>query len=298
MPRLETSSGWSRLTADIKAVFAPSTGSMGERGAILKTVLLRSVRITVSSSGQAPVLPLRIRPAFVVLNVLDLILLGILGFHPRGQTWIRLNDKLLHFVCFFLATAMFYMIWDVDEPARTSYLWRNASLILSAITCLLVGGIGSEIVQSLLPYKQFQIGDIVANLLGSSLGLWFSYHLEKRYRARRELERLYAPLDIEDYGDLLDDEDDGADLDPTPNPRSSLKTSSSTAGANKKTRFAADVWDDSLDIDNLPARGPARAAPEATPAVSGSTSRQDIFTIDDNEPPSPPAQPNVWTQAQ
>ena len=29
---------------------------------------------------------------------------------------------------------MFYMIWDVDEPARTSYLWRNASLILSAIT--------------------------------------------------------------------------------------------------------------------------------------------------------------------
>ncbi|KAI3475893.1 hypothetical protein L1887_62653 [Cichorium endivia] len=193
---------------------------------------------------------------------------------------------------------MFYMIWDVDEPARTSYLWRNASLILSAITCLLVGGIGSEIVQSLLPYKQFQIGDIVANLLGSSLGLWFSYHLEKRYRARRELERLYAPLDIEDYGDLLDDEDDGADLDPTPNPRSSLKTSSSTAGANKKTRFAADVWDDSLDIDNLPARGPARAAPEATPAVSGSTSRQDIFTIDDNEPPSPPAQPNVWTQAQ
>lgn len=35
-------------------------------------------------------------------------------------------------------------------------------------------------------YKEFRIGDVVANLLGSSLGLYISYHLEKYYRHRRE----------------------------------------------------------------------------------------------------------------
>lgn len=40
-------------------------------------------------------------------------------------------------------------------------------------------------------HKEFQIGDVVANLLGSSVGLYISYHLEKYYRHRREvLDRL------------------------------------------------------------------------------------------------------------
>ncbi|SPO25765.1 uncharacterized protein UTRI_03130 [Ustilago trichophora] len=325
MPRLETTSGWSRLKDDVAALFSPSTGSLSARLAILKTLLLRSVRLslgTQSSSSTAPLLPLRIRPAFVILNILDLILLGILGFHPRGQTWIRINDKILHFVCFFLATAMFYMIWDVDEPARASYLWRNASLILTGITCFLVGGIGSEIVQSLLPYKQFQIGDIVANLLGSSLGLFFSYHLEKRYRARRELERLYAPLDIEDYGDLDDEAED--DLDhrsmqrPTA-PRSSLKQSHATTsgGAKKKARFDSNIWDDSVEIDSLPSRNKSSDAVSSDPlseAASSSTiapakRREDLFSIDDDEDDDDEANtgkanangaltdaPNVWKQ--
>ncbi len=62
--------------------------------------------------------------------------------------------------------------------------------------------------QSLLPYKVFQWGDVVANLVGSSLGLWFAWNVEKRFRVRRELERLYAPLDAEDYGDFDGDAED------------------------------------------------------------------------------------------
>ena len=297
MPRLETTSGWSRLRDDIAALFSPSTGPIGARAAIIKTILLRSVRLSLGTqpSSSAPLLPLRIRPAFVILNVLDLIFLGVLGFHPRGQTWIRINDKILHFVCFFLATAMFYMIWDVDEPARASYLWRNASLILTGVTCFLVGGIGSEIVQSLLPYKQFQMGDIIANLLGSSLGLFFSYHLEKRYRARRELERLYAPLDIEDYGDLSEDED-ADDVRPAQHrpsaPRSSLKQSSTPAkGAKKKARFDSNIWDDSVDdIESLPSRArPAAAASDPLTEFASSSGagaprpREDLFSIDDDD---------------
>lgn len=211
---------------------------------------------------------------------------------------------------------MFYMIWDVDEPARASYVWRNASLILTAITCFLVGGIGSEIVQSLLPYKQFQIGDIIANLLGSSLGLFFSYHLERRYRARRELERLYAPLDIEDYGDLDEYE---ADEDEEPNhsqpsantiggaPRSSLKSNSSSsksAGGKKKARFDDNnIWDDNVEIDTAPSSTRAINHSKVTVGdgadplnVSSSSSssgrtaageatkrKEDLFSIDDDE---------------
>ena len=36
-------------------------------------------------------------------------------------------------------------------------------------------------------HKEFQIGDVVANLLGSSVGLYISYYLEKYYRHRREV---------------------------------------------------------------------------------------------------------------
>lgn len=45
--------------------------------------------------------PLRIRPALVVLNALTLIILGLMGFHPRGQAFVPFNDKVLHFACFF-----------------------------------------------------------------------------------------------------------------------------------------------------------------------------------------------------
>ena len=321
MPRLETSSGWSRFRDDVAALFSPRTGSISARGAILKQLLLRSVRISLgpspsSSSSSPPLLPLRIRPAFVILNILDLIFLGILGFHPRGQTWIRINDKILHFVCFFLATAMFYMIWDVDEPARASYIWRNASLILTALTCFLVGGIGSEIVQSLLPYKVFQFGDIVANLLGSSLGLFFSYHLEKRYRARRELERLYAPLDIEDYGDL-DDGEDEQELEhvraerAVGGLRSSLKQSNGEASrAPKKTRFDGDIWDDSVDLHTSSSpRSTSKLQESSSSSASAGgvpVNKQDLFSIDDDEDQDDDdgdaktkttdgaAEPNVW----
>ena len=45
---------------------------------------------------------------------------------------------------------------------------------------------GPSIFICTLQYKEFRIGDVVANLLGSSLGLYISYHLEKYYRHRRE----------------------------------------------------------------------------------------------------------------
>ncbi|KAK0568828.1 hypothetical protein OC861_001521 [Tilletia horrida] len=79
-----------------------------------------------------------------------------------------------------------------------------------------------------LQYKTFDFFDIVANMLGSALGLFLAYHAERRYRTRRELERLYQPLDADDedafamdleYG-IGEDEDDDDDDDDDEDERS------------------------------------------------------------------------------
>lgn len=75
--------------------------------------------------------------------------------------------------------------------------WRHAPLILTLFISILVGCVGSEFIQASLPYKTFQLGDIIANLLGASIGLYAASRMEQRYREHCELQQLYAPLDLE-----------------------------------------------------------------------------------------------------
>jgi len=93
-------------------------------------------------------------------------------------------------------------------------IWKYTPLILTIFTSIIAGGIGSEFIQSLLPvclwsadpqYKTFQLGDILANLMGSCTGLYAAYYMEQRYRARCELQQLYAPLDLENVSEPEDD---------------------------------------------------------------------------------------------
>lgn len=51
--------------------------------------------------------------------------------------------------------------------------------------------------QGALPYKRFEVGDILANLLGAGVALYAAEQLEKRRRERAELSRLYLPADEE-----------------------------------------------------------------------------------------------------
>ncbi|KAH9935689.1 uncharacterized protein B0H18DRAFT_420511 [Fomitopsis serialis] len=141
-----------------------------------------------------------------------MLILAFLGF-TNAAHGLPINDKLLHFFCLSLATGVFYFIFDVEEDARRVWFWRSAPLIFTGITCFFLGGIVSEFVQSLLPvrYKQFQIGDVAANLLGSSLGLYIAYHLERYYRNRREISRLYQPLQFD-----ADEEEDDIEIDERP----------------------------------------------------------------------------------
>ncbi|GAA5991502.1 hypothetical protein JCM5350_005187 [Sporobolomyces pararoseus] len=163
----------------------------------------------------SPNLPLRIRPFFLLTTFLTLLLLSLLGFHPTLATRLAppsvpFSDKVLHFVCFALATAGFYRIWKVQDEARKAWVgWRMFNEIVTFAVCCIVGGIFSEIVQSLLPYKTFQFGDVFANLLGSGLALWWSWKRAREDRRDKELRRLYTRMDQfddDENSDLDDDE--------------------------------------------------------------------------------------------
>ncbi|KAF8513147.1 hypothetical protein BU17DRAFT_53464 [Hysterangium stoloniferum] len=185
--------------------------------------------------------PIRLRPWFLVFTSLVMILLAFLGF-----TNFLIHApmvEILHFICLGVATGVFYFIWDVDDEARRIWIWRNSGLILTGIICFFFGGFISEVIQSLLPYKQFDFGDVIANLLGSMLGLWVSYHLERYYRHRREISRLYQPLSV-------DEEDLFSDSDPEEVSRGLHLLSTSThrpskSAASNTPVHVNHVWDES-----------------------------------------------------
>jgi len=170
-------------------------------------------------------MPVRFRPWFLVFTCFIMVVLAFLGFTNFSRS-LPLNDKLLHFLCFCIATGVFYFIIDVEESVRRIWFWRHSSLIFTGFTCFFCGGILSELVQAALPFKHFEWGDVLSNLLGSSLGLYVAYHLERYYRHRREIARLYRPLSgsVSDFEEEEDEEDEsmGTQLLPTHHVHTSL----------------------------------------------------------------------------
>lgn len=199
-------------------------------------------------------LPLRLRPWFLVFTCLILLSLAFLGFTNFSHS-LPLNDKLLHFLCMGLATSVFYFIFDVEEDARRIWFWRSAPLIFTGVVCFFLGGIVSEFVQSMLPYKEFQVGDVAANLLGSTLGLYIAYHLERYYRHRREIHSLYRPLDTQSIpsDDEEDDDTGGTQLLPlhhTPLASPTKPTTPNRPSIPKATRLS-DVWDEREELFDI-----------------------------------------------
>lgn len=299
MPQLDTDAPLPSYLHSFASIFSrhPDT----PRKDVFRQLMLRSVRLHLKRSNsraedeeqldgfRGGVLPLRIRPAFVVLNILALIVLAVLGFHPKSGSFVPINDKLLHFICFFFATGLFYFIWDVDEPARRVWIWRHAALILTWFVCFVAGGLGSEIVQSALPYKTFQWGDVLSNLLGSALGLFVSYHAERRHRLRREIARLYEPLDQELYGDeeeeddLNDWDDDGGDAnDPWRNVRpTTKKLSNSSNSAPKAVRINGTG---NGDIEGgRPTESTSNHNQSTSPKAPSRLPKESLFSIEDED---------------
>ncbi|KAL1884159.1 hypothetical protein VTK73DRAFT_6828 [Phialemonium thermophilum] len=128
---------------------------------------------------------MRIRPPFAGAFALLLLLSGYAGLSSL-QVDVYINDKVLHLFTFFLLTVAFY--WVVDTN-------RRRTLNLTLIVCTVCLGIGSEFLQSLLPNgRNFDVYDIVANLVGSLAGLGLCTWYHKRMLERRRHRRQYSAV--------------------------------------------------------------------------------------------------------
>lgn len=96
------------------------------------------------------------------------------------------SDKALHFIAFFLLTVVFY--WVVDTSRR-----RTLNLTLTVCTAVL--GLGSELLQAVLPNgRTFDIFDVVANVAGSLAGVALCTWYHKRMLERRRAARGYGAV--------------------------------------------------------------------------------------------------------
>lgn len=130
-------------------------------------------------------------------SLLGVFLLLLLIAAYAGLTSIQLgqyvNDKVLHFTTFFALTVVFY--WVVDTN-------RRRVMNMTLVVCTIVLGIGSEFVQSFLDNgREFDLYDIIANVIGSLLGVglcsWYHKRMLERKRRRR-----YSAVPGEEQGDV------------------------------------------------------------------------------------------------
>ncbi|KAK4166561.1 hypothetical protein QBC43DRAFT_312917 [Cladorrhinum sp. PSN259] len=133
---------------------------------------------------------MRIRLPFAGVFALLILLAGYAGLSST-QISLVVNDKLVHLVTFFVLTVVFY--WVVDTN-------RRRTLNLTLIVCTACLGVGSEFLQGFLPNgRDFDLYDILANLVGSLAGLGLCSWYHKRMLERKRLGRYTAvPGEAED----------------------------------------------------------------------------------------------------
>ncbi|KAF5659671.1 hypothetical protein FHETE_9316 [Fusarium heterosporum] len=135
---------------------------------------------------------MRIRLPVAGVFVLLLLIAAYAGL-TSVQLGQYVNDKVLHFVTFFTLSIVFY--WVVDTN-------RRRVINMTLVVCTIVLGVGSEFVQSFLDNgREFDLYDIVANVIGSLLGVglcsWYHKRMLERKRRRR-----YSAVPGEDEGDV------------------------------------------------------------------------------------------------
>jgi VanZ family protein len=180
-----------------------------------------------------------------------------------GLTTLQLgeyvNDKVLHYITFFLLTIVFY--WVVDTT-------RRRTLHMTLVVCTLVLGVGSEFLQSFLPNdRDFDIWDIVANVVGSLAGIGLCSWYHKRMLERRRQRKTYNAVPGEDTGDVELGEGHETGVDDGPSRGLTLEDEVDNWDEN-----APDDWDEEdvtagaggskakdLDIVGEPADGKQRA---------------------------------------
>ncbi|KAG5945180.1 hypothetical protein E4U59_006276 [Claviceps monticola] len=125
-----------------------------------------------------------------------LLLLLIAGYAGLSKLQLGglVNDKVVHFITFFILTIVFYWIVDTN---------RRRTLNMTLVVCTLCLGVGSEFVQSILPNdREFDLYDIVANLVGSVAGLGLCSLYHKRMLERKRNQKAYNAVPGEDEEDV------------------------------------------------------------------------------------------------
>ncbi|PHH64457.1 hypothetical protein CDD81_4532 [Ophiocordyceps australis] len=173
-------------------------------------------------------------------------LLLLLAAAYAGLTTLQLgqyvNDKALHLVTFFLLTIVFY--WIVDTNRRRT---QNMTFVI----CTLVLGIGSEFLQSFLPNdRDFDLYDIVANIVGSLAGLGLCSLYHKRMLERRRQRKTYNAVPGESDADIELGEEHETGITDEPSHARSLEAEIDNWDEN-----AADDWDENDNDQALPLPG-------------------------------------------
>lgn len=182
---------------------------------------------------------------FPAIFVLELFVAGALGLFPQPE--LPVNDKIIHFLVFFVLTFTFYFL--VDTTRR-----RQAQLTVSTLVPLAVL---SEIVQALLPNdRNFDLFDILANLLGSATSLTICSLYHKRTLERRRKSKDYALLQTDggvdegEIGDLERDEQELGMVDvEAAAAQSGRQIIIPTEPMTKSIQQELDTWDEHADDD-------------------------------------------------
>ncbi|KAI1432090.1 hypothetical protein GGR50DRAFT_697398 [Xylaria sp. CBS 124048] len=135
---------------------------------------------------------MRIRLPFAGVFFVLCLIAGYAGLSSLQLDHV-IDDKILHAITFFILTVVFY--WVIDTS-------RRRTLNLTIVVCTLILGVGSEFLQGFLPNgRNFDVNDIIANLVGSLAALalcsWYHQRMLERKRQRR-----YSAVPDNDPGDI------------------------------------------------------------------------------------------------
>ncbi len=109
-----------------------------------------------------------------ILFVLRFIFIGfvvvglVLAALPSSKLSISLNDKLMHFIAFFVYTSSFSILF-----------FQRANIVLKSVGFAFAFGITIEIMQYFLPWRSTEWQDLVADMLGGALAIPFAYYFQR-----------------------------------------------------------------------------------------------------------------------
>ena len=107
------------------------------------------------------------------LWILSIFLVVFLSLSPKIDIPLEFNesDKIAHLIAYlWLAVLPFFAF---SPPAA-----------LMGALCMAPLGIGLEFAQKLVPGRSFSFGDMLANIVGISLGIWIAGMIKKRLKAK------------------------------------------------------------------------------------------------------------------